>query len=387
MALSMAIFGKNIIALRLPSIILNTLAILSTYKIGQILDSKKVGLMAAFLFSINGLIIEQAAGRVATDHYDVYFLSLISFSVYFMLRHIQKGKLNSFLLGSLFTGFAILTKWLPALVVLPIWMIYAFHKKYKIKKIISYSFLFVFIVTVIALPWQVYIMNAFPSEASWTYAYNNLHFFEALGPRGQPFYFHFDKMRIIFGELIYLPLAWLIYATLKQRDNKQLLLLFWILIPYIFFSVAVTKMQGYILFSAPAIFIMTGMFYKHIQQYKTKAPWLIKLISILLFALPIRYSIERVKPFSLADRSPAWITNLKKIDNTPIKTKKVIFNCKYPIEAMFHADVIAYNKLPDDEELAKIKSKGYQIYIENQKLNSVKLNKFEEIQYREWIEK
>ncbi len=381
MALSMVIFGKNVIALRLPSILLSTLAIYSTYKIGQFLDSKKVGLMAAFLFSINGLIIEQTAGRVATDHYDVFFLSLISFAVYFMMKHVEKGKTSLFLLGGFCTGLAILTKWLPALIVLPIWMIYAYDKNFSIQKIISYSFLFAIIVGAVAIPWQIYIMHEFPQEASYSYTYNKLHFFEALGPHGKPFYFHFDKMRILFGELIYLPFIWLIYSAFKTRSNTKLLLLAWILIPYIFFSIAVTKMQGYILFCAPAIFIMTGLFYNYLQQFKPKAPWLISLVSVLLFALPIRYSIERIKPFSNKERSPAWISELKRIDRTYPDTKKVIFSCKYPIKAMFHADVIAYEKLPNENELAKIESEGYQIYVEESKPNSSEHNTLEEVRY------
>jgi len=292
--------------------------------------------MAAFLFSINGLIIEQTAGRVATDHYDVFFLSLISFAVYFMMKHVEKGKTSLFLLGGFCTGLAILTKWLPALIVLPIWMIYAYDKNFSIQKIISYSFLFAIIVGAVAIPWQIYIMHEFPQEASYSYTYNKLHFFEALGPHGKPFYFHFDKMRILFGELIYLPFIWLIYSAFKTRSNTKLLLLAWILIPYIFFSIAVTKMQGYILFCAPAIFIMTGLFYNYLQQFKPKAPW---------------------------------------------DTKKVIFSCKYPIKAMFHADVIAYEKLPNENELAKIESEGYQIYVEESKPNSSEHNTLEEVRY------
>ena len=363
MALSMALFGKNVIALRLPSILLSTFAIFSTFKIGEMLDSKKVGLMAAFLFSINGLIIEQAAGRVATDHYDVFFLSLICMAVYLFLRHVKKESIVSFLLASVLTGLAILTKWLPALIVLPIWMIFA-YQKYSIKRILSYSFLFAVVVISIAVPWQLYIMSEFPLEASYSYGYNKKHFFEALGPHGRPFYFHFDKMRIIFGELIYFPFAWLIYAVYKKKKSTHLVLLFWIVIPYIFFSLAVTKMQGYILFCAPAIFLMTALFYNYIQQYKIKSPILIKLVSILLFALPIRYSIERIKPFSTIDRNPAWISALQKLDQQTPSIKKVIFNCKHPVEAMFHADVTAYATLPSNEEINAIQSKGYQIYMD-----------------------
>ena len=117
-------------------------------------------------------------------------------------------------------------------------------------------------------------------------------------------------MRIIFGEIIFLPLIWLIIVGFKQFLNKKYsktIIAIWILIPYLFFSIVVTKMPGYILFSSAAIFIMTAMFFYELKSYKTKFKSLKNLILILLIALPIRYSIERIKPFSIRERNPAWI--------------------------------------------------------------------------------
>jgi 4-amino-4-deoxy-L-arabinose transferase len=188
-------------------------------------------------------------------------------------------------------------------------------------------------------------MNSFPLEAAWEYEYNKKHIFEALGPHGKPFYYHFNRMRIIFGEIIYLPLLWLIIVCVQQIRNKKYtktIIAIWILIPYLFFSIVVTKMPGYILFSSTAIFIMTAMFFYELKSYKTKFKALKSLILILLIALPIRYSIERIKPFSLRERNPKWISEMKMINTQDDETKIVVFNCKYPIETMFHTNYIAY---------------------------------------------
>ena len=77
MAMSMSLFGVNEIALRLPSIILTTLGIGITFQIAKSLFNNRVGIIAAFLYSIHGLIIEVTAGRVTTDHTDVFFLFFI----------------------------------------------------------------------------------------------------------------------------------------------------------------------------------------------------------------------------------------------------------------------------------------------------------------------
>jgi len=73
MAISMKLFGINEIALRIPSILLTTAGIGITYMIGKYFYNRKIAFVAAFLFSINGLIIELTGGRTATDHIDAFF--------------------------------------------------------------------------------------------------------------------------------------------------------------------------------------------------------------------------------------------------------------------------------------------------------------------------
>jgi 4-amino-4-deoxy-L-arabinose transferase len=365
MALSMFIFGINEIALRLPSIILSTASIWTTYKIGKLLFSEKIGLLAGFLFSINGLIIEQTAGRVATDHIDVFFFSFISFAIYFLLSFSKNKNIYFFIVGAVFTSFAILSKWLPALIVLPIWVLSA-QTQFKISSIVKYSLLLLTIVTILVLPWQIYITQQFPLEAAWEYSYNRKHIFEGLGPHGHPIYYHFDKMRIIFGELIYIPLLWMVYTTFKKKNQKNnLIILIWILIPYLFFSLVKTKMQGYILFTSPAIFIMTALCFDYLWNINNKGLYFFKFIALMLFLLPVRYSIERIKPFSNIPRYHSWILKMKNLEKENEGKKVVVVNFKYAIEAMFYTNMVVYEKLPDTNEIEKLLSSGYKVYIDN----------------------
>ncbi len=91
MAASMSLFGVNEIALRIPSIILSTLGIWLIFAIGSYLFNKKTGFLAAFLFSINGLIVETTGGRAAADHIDLFFIIFIELAVFFLL-HLQNIK-------------------------------------------------------------------------------------------------------------------------------------------------------------------------------------------------------------------------------------------------------------------------------------------------------
>lgn len=371
-ALSFKIFGVNVIALRLPAIILSTLGILIVYKIGRMMFSQRVGFIAAFLFSIHGLIIELSAGRVATDSVDISFLFFIELAVYFALLFAKTGKVKFNILTALSVGAAIMSKYLPALIVLPIWLLFVIqYKQVSLKKSILQFLLLVSIILVIVLPWQIYIHQAFPQEALWESNYNLRHFTEIIEEQTGGWFYHFSRMRILFGEIIYLPLIWLIYKSIKSKRNLiRWSLLVWILIPVIFFSLAKTKMQGYILFTAPALFILTALFWDYLYRFKNliKYKWLNYIILILLIGLPVRYSFERIKPFDLTSRSPVWAEELIKLNQIPHSSKSVIFNISRPVETMFYTDFIAYDFLPDVKEIREIKEKGYDIFIANDSL-------------------
>ena len=93
MALSMKCFGVNLWALRLPSVLLSTIAIGLTFLIGKRLFNRKIGLLAAFFISINGLILELTGGQITTDHTDIFFFFFITLGGYFAIAAKDKKQL------------------------------------------------------------------------------------------------------------------------------------------------------------------------------------------------------------------------------------------------------------------------------------------------------
>jgi len=368
MAASMRIFGVNEIALRIPSIIFTTLGIWLTFYIGSYFFNKKTGYLAAFLYSINGLIIEITGGRVATDHTDVFFLFFIELAIFFSIVFIQKRKTIYTVFVGLSIGAAILSKWLPALIVLPIWLLLIIDSgNFKPKAIVFQSVFLVGITLAVFLPWQLYIYTNFPLEAAWEAGFNLKHFTQVLEKQTGHFYYFIDRMRINYGELIYLAVVWFLWKTYKDRNNlKQWAICIWAFIPIIFFSFAKTKMQAYILFVAPALFILIAEFYFMLTDYKKTYAykWLINVVLLLLLVLPVRYMFERVKPFETENRNPQWVINLKEINKRGIK-KGVLFNYDKPIEAMFYTNLTSYAILPERSLLQKLIRQGYFVIINN----------------------
>jgi 4-amino-4-deoxy-L-arabinose transferase len=365
-ALSIKLFGLHALAVRIPAIIVSTIGIKLIYDIAKTWCSTRVALLSAFLFSIHGLIIELAAGRVGTDSVDTMFLFLVLLGVWLSNRAIERKSITLHLLVGAVIGLGILTKWLPALIVIPIWLILAYPAfRPQPLKLLGYFLGILAAATVVALPWQLYILHTFPTEAGWEYAYNSQHLFKALEVHEGGFFYHFDHLRMKYGELIYLPIIWFTWYAIRSKRPPYLALLIWFWLVFLFFSIVATKMEAYTLIAAPAVFIITAVTVSHIQEHlRTSGRYkpLLIVLGLALILLPIRYSIERVKPFTVLNRNPDWNKEILSIQHSPLNSKQtVFFNCPRPIETMFFTDCIAYERSLDTIEISKLQTQGYNI--------------------------
>ncbi len=363
---SLYVFGVNAVAVRIPSIILTTIGIWITFRIGSYLSDKNTGYLAAFLYSVNGLIIELTAGRVATDHIDIFFLFFVELAVFLSILFVQRRRAVYNVLAGVSIGAAVLSKWLPALIVLPVWLLVVIDSGQFSGRTVIRQFLLLLLVTaVVFLPWQIYIYTRFPLEARWEASFNLKHILEPLEGRTGPWYYFIDKIRINYGELVYLPLIWFTWKSLKRPLNfKRLAVALWFWVPLLFFSFAKTKMQGYILFAAPALFLMTAEFFVMLRDFRRghRPRWLYTLVMVLLIALPARYAIERMKPFEKRDRNPQWAVRLKQLGRQHI-SNGVLLNSNHPIEAMFYTDLTAYENLPEKKVIQDLIAEGHTVVI------------------------
>lgn len=158
-----------------------------------------------------------ASGRAGSDHIDTLFFFLIELAVFVSISSsCFKVKYRYFWIGVIL-GLAILTKWLTALIILPVWFIFIYELQIlPLKKIFFRGFLIVFIAAIVVIPWHIYIHKNFPLEANWEQAYNTFHITTALEGHTGNFLFYFNKLRIMQGELIFIPILWFLFKTLKN---------------------------------------------------------------------------------------------------------------------------------------------------------------------------
>jgi len=357
MSFSIQIFGPNIFSVRLFSLIFSSFLILIIYSLGKELFNERVGLISAFLFAINGFVLEIGSGRASTDHVDVAFLFFITLAIWFSVQGVKKSSILLIVLTGITIGLAILSKWLPALIVIPIWVLLALHYKRRYSFIFKNLILISILIFLTAFPWQWYILENFPIESKYEFNFNTRHLFELLGTDESYVLYNINNLRIKFGEYLYYPMFMLcLFVFVKWKSNykyKLLTLWVWIFLPLIFFSLAKTKMPGYILFIVPALYLTTGYVYiYHNVRYHQNNYFKWGAIFIL-FVLPLRYTFERIKPFEYR--------YLNSYDEK-YDSKNIIFNDSSNIETMFFTDCYAsYQNIADSMLIDSLTNLGFNV--------------------------
>jgi 4-amino-4-deoxy-L-arabinose transferase-like glycosyltransferase len=529
MAASMRLLGADEIAMRLPSLALSALAVLLTWVIGTHFGGRRVGLLAAGFQAVNGYLLQLPGGRVAVDHVDnavIFFVELAILLAVLDARlqdaprrtpgrtaaaaaagamtaeapppaqshgparsqepavpapanagALPAGAMRAItvlapLAIGATTGLAVLSKSLPGLLPVPVWLAMQWGRRRSAGRIAAGLLGIAAGCAAVALPWQLYVWRQFPREARWESAYSLYHLrvpIEGLG--GSPLY-HLLKMPRFFGELIWLALGWflagLAMATWRlararhrpaQRDlieeaaareslavgdgttrpraagsgpddlpaardsphaqadrsesqapraavvagrewHDLPALAAWLLLPYLAFSFAATKLGGYVMVAAPALFIVEAGFWLWLWDRRPQRPghlphpapagtsgagapsadgqtpeprrrfaaaarralhW---AVLVLLPLLPLRYTIERMKIRPGYDRNPAWARALRELParlgpGPPV----VLFHLDRPLEAMFYTPYVAYEGLPTPDQARRLAAAGYRVVV------------------------
>lgn len=372
-------FGDSVWVVRLPSIILTSCAIWCTFKIGQYLFDKRIGFIAAFLHASNGKIFETAAGKITTDHVDTIFIVLVEFSVLSAILCYRNPNILRASLTGILCGMAVLTKWLTGLLGLPLLFYLILVSQKSLSKAITLTCLAGLTSIVIFSPWQLYIIEYYPLLAEAEYTYNRRHFTEVIEGHSGGYFFYLNNFCKVFGETIIILLVWVIGSKINDKKIEIIFLTLWIFIPLLFFSVAKTKLSGYMMISYPAIFILLALGineatnrYKNVKKHASVITILIISTSLLF---PLARGIERMKLFKNNMEVPAWQNKINKFSakrKNSVK-KALVFNDDKYIQLMYASSMTTAYPLPlDSMTLSRIDTNIYEVFVKNNDGNYVK---------------
>ncbi len=387
-ALSLKLFGINELAVRIPSIILHAIATLMVYRIGKISYSATVGFYGALFFSVTYHLLELIAGKYATDHNDISFMFYVTASFWSWFEYQNSQKKYWLILIGIFSGCAVLVKWLVGLLIYAVWTISlgVNDKKNWLKLKAYFPMLISFAISLLVfIPWQLFIFNTYPAEAKFEFRLNTEHFFQTVENHGGNFWFHFNAVKNIYGSGDAVPFLILIglFLYLKNATTKiyRVSILSAILITYGFYTMASTKMTSFCIIVSPFGFLALGTLTDSlINLLKTKIKFqkfetlfgpiavVVICFSLLNLSKIANYHTDW-KPKDNKNRNAELeqMEVIKKLSDSLHGDKYAVFNADIRfsghIPIMFYTDYIAYDFVPDQRQIEKIKSQSYKIAI------------------------
>lgn len=383
-ALSFKTFGISPFTFRLPGIIMMAVLTYFVYDSANYLFNKRVAFYAALLISFSNYQLLLLAGSIATDQNDIAFMFYITASFWAYLRYLKQKKWKWAIFTGIFSGMAVLNKWLPGLMIFEIWFVYAIISKQFNRKSIFDFLLAVFVAFVIFVPWQIYILNAFPAESHFEYALNRAHFTDVIEGHGGSFWYHFqvigNSYGIIFWALI--PISLIVSYFTNQNKKLYLSILLLIISVYLFYSIARTKMPAFTFILSPIIFILVAntlvsSFNKLENVLKnnkriTKAMFTGCVVVLLLLTL----NIEKIQAYhtNWKPRNKWWrnerasiVQFVKENNLDKLNKNSVIFNIENTESTliMLYSECTAYDFTPTQEQLDIVKEKGFDVWVLN----------------------
>jgi 4-amino-4-deoxy-L-arabinose transferase len=376
-ALSFTLFGISEFTLRLPDVFLGVIFVYIGYRSGRLLGNKRVGYITGVLIISTLYILELIGGRQELEHNDFSFMVYISLSIWAFIEYYYSGKKIWIYLIGLFSGMAILCKWLVGLLIYSGWAILKLlQKKYKLSDNKD-LFTALPVTILIALPWQILILLWYPAEAALAYKYNSIHFLTSIEGHSGTFFYHFEMFNTIYGTLASILIAPSFYFMYRNCKEKQLILvlLSMVLVVFLFFSFAATKMPSFTIVISMIIFIAFASLFDQILSYIEKLAvrtkvinfiFLISICSIILLRFDIGNLQERHTTWKKDNTWTRMLSHNKKVFETlKLPANTVLFNVRgrHYIEAMFYTGFPAYSFIPSKEQYDDIKQKGRTIAL------------------------
>lgn len=366
MAGSMRLFGINEIALRVPSVLLSTLSVILTFLIARELLGTRPALLAAGFHAVNGFLIALAAGRRVADHVDTGLLFFVELAVFLAILFSRCRRWEWLVLAGASVGAGLLTKTWPALVVLPV-AFACFTMTAGVRQSLIWSATMLAAAAAVAGPWTWSTWNRFPIEAAAATSYTLQHIGSVVEEQRTAWWTYLADLPRFFGELTPVGLAFGVASTAgSPRRPESRLLIVWLAVPYLVFSLVSTRLPAYVMIAAPAVFMLLAAGIGWGREQLPVRGWGRRGgqgILVLMVLLPGRFLLEPGGPMERRDRSPTFARELERLDERLGLADAVLFNVPKPIDTMFYTGYTAYERLPTDDEVRDLLELGRPVVI------------------------
>lgn len=360
-ALSFKIFGLTEFSLRIPSILLAVLFMLAVYKTAKIIVNQRVAFFSSVLIISSFYLTSLVSGKQLIEHNDISFLAYVSLSIWSLVEYERSKKIKWLIFIGLFSGMAILCKWLVGLIVYAGWAaMRVYDRELSFKKNID-LLIALLVTTVVALPWQIYTFIRFPEVAAREMEYNSLHFTEVIEGHGGDAMYHLDQVDVLYGanSLILLFISF-IFAYWKISKRKYFYLLISMLLAvYLFYTMAATKMPSFTLVIALVVFIfLANLIDALLLIFNKKSFQSLAFITVLVVLVINRFEYESYVENHFNKHKEIMVNIKNTFKSLDLPQNTVVFNVpgRHYIECMFYTDYTAYNDFPSKEVLMEVDS-------------------------------
>jgi 4-amino-4-deoxy-L-arabinose transferase len=269
-ALSYALFGVNAFALRLPSALLSTGAVLLTYLIGKELLDRRAALVAATAQAFNPSLMQLIHGYLYSDHIDIALLFWVEVGVYFVVRTMRTGRLRDATLAGVAQGLAYHSKSYLGLIITGLavtaWLLPTIRLgRRDASQVRGRHILILLGATLVTVaPWTLHCIANYPQEWFHEEIYVWLHLTTDIEAWGAPwdrlvFDYSIHLYHVFYTPILVASFA-LVWRAFKRRDTGLWFVYAWglgVLIPHL---LATTKTPSATVIGMPPAFLLLGAF-------------------------------------------------------------------------------------------------------------------------------
>lgn len=190
---------------------------------------------------------------------DTALIFFVELGIWAAFKSREDPRIRDLLLTGVALGLAGLSKLAPALLILPVAFV-AFFQRNSLRVAFTRSTTIAVVGLILVAPWIIYIAATFPDEARWNVTYTLMHMSQSVEePPSSPFSYVLELPRF-FGELVLIPVLAVTVTAFRSNQNDLRLVLIWVAIQYLTFSMMSTRLPGYVMIAAPAVFLVEAHF-------------------------------------------------------------------------------------------------------------------------------